>query len=160
MSDLTPTPSKLKYLDTFSDLLDSRFRIPGTDIRFGLDFLIGLVPYAGDLLSFVFSGGLIIAMAKNGASGIVLLKMIWNIFLDTTVGSIPIIGDLFDLGYKSNRRNFNLLKEHYDEGKHTGSAWPAIILVGVVLMVLFAFFIWLLWKIATLGLAVILGGFG
>ena len=155
MADIQPTPSKLKSLDVIADLLDSRFRIPGTDIRFGLDFLVGLVPYAGDLLSFGMSGGLIIAMAKNGASGVVLIKMLWNIFLDTTVGSIPIIGDLFDLRYKANRRNFNLLKEHYDEGKHTGSAWPAIILVGLVLIAMFVLLIWLLWKIASFGWGVI-----
>lgn len=155
MSDITPTPSKLKSLDVIADLLDSRFRIPGTDIRFGVDFLVGLVPYAGDLLSFGMSGGLIIAMAKNGASGIVLIKMLWNIFLDTTVGSIPIIGDLFDLSFKANRRNFNLLKEHYDEGKHTGSAWPAIILVGVVLIVMFVLMIWLLLQIASFGWGII-----
>jgi len=157
MPDLTPTPSKLKNLDALTDLMDSRFRIPGTDIRFGLDFLIGLVPYGGDLLSFVFSGGLVVTMAKNGASGIVLIKMLWNIFLDTTVGSIPIIGDLFDLSYKANRRNFELLKEHYDEGKHTGSALPAIILVGVVLIVMFILLIWLLVKIASFGWGVLFG---
>ena len=151
MADLTPTPTKLKTLDTLTDLMDSKFRIPGTDIRFGLDFLVGLVPYAGDLLSFVFSGGLVVTMAKNGASGMVLVKMLWNIFLDATVGSIPIIGDLFDLTYKANRRNFNLLKEHYDEDKHTGSAWPVIIFVALVLGALFVLLVWLLVKIASYG---------
>ena len=155
MTRTESTPSKLQTLDTITELMDSKFRIPGTDIRFGLDFLIGLVPTAGDLLSFVFSGGLVITMAKNGASGIVLVKMLWNIFLDATVGSIPIIGDLFDLSYKANRRNFNLLKEHYDEGKHTGSAWPVIIFVVLVLVLLFVLLVWLLWKIGSYGLGLI-----
>lgn len=144
-----PVPTKLKSLDVIADLLDSKFRIPGTDIRFGADFLIGLVPYAGDLLSFGLSGGLVVMMAKNGASGMVIVKMLWNILIDTLIGTIPIIGDLFDLHYKANRRNFDLLREHYDEGKHTGSATPVIVLVIVMLLAMFVLLLWLVWKIAS-----------
>lgn len=129
-----------------TDLLDSRFRIPFTNIRFGLDFLIGLVPYAGDLLSFFISAILVISMARHGASGRAVLVMLWNILLDTVVGSIPILGDIFDLNYRANRRNLNILLEHYEEGKHKGSAWPIILLVLGVLFLLFFLLIWLLWK--------------
>ena len=69
-------------INNFSKLLDSKFRIPFTNIRFGVDFVVGLVPYAGDLLSFLFSGGLVVTMAKHGVSGKVLALMLWNIFLD------------------------------------------------------------------------------
>lgn len=132
-----PLP-ELKYLNFASDLLDSRFRVPRTNLRFGLDFLIGLVPYIGDVITFVFSGMLIITMAKKGVSGMVVVKMVWNIFLDATVGAIPILGDLFDLHYKANRRNYNLLVEHYEEGEHQGSAWPIVIgLILVLLLLLF-----------------------
>ena len=123
MEQQLSNPPKLKYLDTASDLLDSRFRIPGTDIRFGVDFLIGLVPVAGDVITFGFAGLLVIAMARHGASGMVVVKMLWNILLDATVGSIPVLGDLFDLKYKANRRNYQLLTEHYQEGEHQGSDW-------------------------------------
>ncbi len=129
-------PTEFKYLDSMSDLLDSRFRIPGTNIRFGLDFLVGLVPYAGDLVTFVFSGVLVISMARNGASGMVVLKMLGNILLDTLVGSIPILGDLFDLSFKANRRNYKLLKEHYQGGKHGGSALPIILAVLFALLLM------------------------
>lgn len=129
-------PKEFKYLDSMSDLLDSRFRIPGTNIRFGLDFLVGLVPYAGDLITFAFSGVLVISMARNGASGMVVLKMLGNILLDTLVGSIPILGDLFDLSFKANRRNYKLLKEHYQEGKHGGSALPIILAVIFALLLM------------------------
>ena len=148
-TQLPPVPSKLKSLDVIADLLDSKFRIPGTDIRFGADFLIGLIPYAGDLMSFGLSGGLVIAMAKNGASGMVIVKMLWNILVDTVIGSIPILGDLFDLHYKANRRNFDLLREHYDENKHQGSAMPVIILVIILLLAMFVLLLWLVWKIAS-----------
>jgi hypothetical protein len=129
-------PKEFKFLDAMSDLLDSRFRIPGTNIRFGLDFLVGLVPYAGDLVTFAFSGVLVLAMVRNGASGMVALKMLGNVLLDTLVGSIPILGDLFDLGFKANRRNYKLLQEHYQEGKHGGSAWPVVLGVLFVLLLL------------------------
>ncbi|MEM1218851.1 MAG: DUF4112 domain-containing protein, partial [Bacteroidota bacterium] len=101
------------WLDSVSDFLDNRFRIPFTNIRFGLDFLIGLVPYVGDLISFGISSVLLIAMVRHGVGGRVVLLMIWNIFLDTIVGGIPVLGDLFDLQYRANRRNFELLKAHY-----------------------------------------------
>ncbi|RMG85293.1 MAG: DUF4112 domain-containing protein [Bacteroidetes bacterium] len=144
LSPRKETPPSLRFIDAVSDLLDTRFRIPGTEIRFGLDFLIGLVPYAGDLFSFGLSGLLVLAMVRNGVSGMVVAKMLWNIFLDTTVGAIPVLGDLFDLKYKANRRNFELLKEHYEEGKHRGSIWPVLLVVLVLLVGLFFAMVWLL----------------
>lgn len=139
---------EFKYLDNLSDLLDSRFRIPGTNIRFGLDALVGLIPGAGDVVTFAFSGLLVISMVRNGASGMVVVKMLWNILLDTLVGAIPVLGDIFDVSFKANRRNYHLLKEHYEQGKHKGSALP-VVLTLIVLMALvcasvfYVFFIWL-----------------
>lgn len=144
---LEVAPSEFKYLDSMSDLLDSRFRIPGTSIRFGLDFLVGLVPYAGDLVTFAFSGLLVVSMARNGASGMVLVKMLGNILLDTLVGSIPILGDLFDLGFKANRRNYNLLREHYQEGKHGGSALHVVLGVIFALLLMSFLVIFLAFKL-------------
>jgi hypothetical protein len=133
------------WLDRAADFLDSRYRIPGTNIRFGVDFLIGLVPYAGDVVSFLLSGVLVIAMARQGASGKVVAKMLGNILLDATVGTIPILGDLFDLGYKANLRNLRLLQEHYEEGKHQGSAWGIALAVGLALVLLLVALLYLLW---------------
>ena len=134
---------ELKYLDWASDLLDSRFRIPGTDIRFGFDFLVGLVPFVGDVLMFAFSGLLVATMARRGASGAVILKMLWNILLDAAAGAIPILGDLFDLHFKANRRNYALLLEHYEQGAHQGSAWPVVIALLLILALLL-FLVWTL----------------
>lgn len=142
---LTPTPAKIKWLDTVSSFLDNKFRIPGTNTRFGLDFIIGLVPYAGDMVSFVMSSALVLTMVRYGASGRVVIQMLWNVFLDTTVGAIPILGDIFDLYYKSNRRNFELLKDHYQEGVYQGNGlW----IVGLVLLFLIALFIVMVWVVA------------
>lgn len=138
---------KLSTLDSLTDLLDSRFRIPGTQTRFGLDFLIGLVPYAGDILTFVFSGMLVTTMAKHGASGMLVLKMLWNILIDTIVGIVPFFGDIFDLKFRANRRNFNLLKEHYDESRHSGSARPVILAITVIIFLLIILVVYTSWKL-------------
>lgn len=140
---------ELGWIDTLSSLLDNRFRIPFTNIRFGVDFLIGLVPYAGDMISFAISSLLVVAMARHGASGKVLAKMVGNVTLDTLVGAIPIIGDIFDLTYKANRRNVRLLKEHYHEGDHQGSIWRVVIPIILVLITLFFLMLYLVYKIAA-----------
>lgn len=137
----------LYWLDKTADLLDNRFRIPGTDIRFGLDFLIGLIPYIGDVIGLAISGVLLLVMARNGASGMVALKMAGNILLDAVVGVFPLVGDLFDLGYKANRRNVNLLQEHYREGRHQGSALWVILLVLFALAAAFFLMIFAVWQV-------------
>lgn len=142
-------PAELVPLDKFSKLLDSQFRIPGTSIRFGADFVIGLVPYAGDLISFLFSAGLVLTMARYGASGQLIARMLGNVVLDTTIGSIPLIGDIFDLFFKSNRRNFHLLEKHYGKGAYKGSIWKVIIPVLIILILLFILMIWfVIWVLA------------
>ena len=140
-------PQEFYWIDKAADLLDSKYRIPGTNIRFGADFIIGLIPYAGDILTYIFSSLLILAMVRKGASGMVVVKMLGNIMVDTIVGSIPFVGDLFDLRFRANLRNFELLQEHYVEGEHQGSAWPVII--GVLLFLIGFFFLmaWLVYKL-------------
>ena len=135
-------PKEFPAIERLADFLDTRYRIPGTNIRFGADFIIGLVPYAGDVVTFGISSVLVLAMARQGVSGIVLAKMIGNILLDASVGTIPILGDLFDLGYKANRRNLKLLQEHYEEGKHEGSAWWVVALVLLILLALIGLSVW------------------
>lgn len=140
----------LYWLDKTADLLDNRFRIPGTNIRFGFDFLLGLIPYAGDIIGLAISGVLVLVMARNGTSGMVGLKMVGNILLDAMVGVFPIIGDLFDLGYKANRRNVRLLQQHYREGKHQGSAWWVILLILAAISLAFFIMIFMIWQVFSL----------
>ena len=143
---LTTYQQELAWIDSAARFLDNRFRIPGTNIRFGIDFLIGLIPYIGDVVGFSISGLLVIVMARKGASGMALVKMVGNIWVDGAIGAIPILGDLFDLRYRANLRNLQLLKEHYAEGKHQGSAWPALILLLLLLFILIGLSVWLIWK--------------
>ncbi len=140
----------LKWVDGIADLMDNRFRIPFTNIRFGLDAIIGLFPAVGDVISFAISGTLVAVMARYGASGRLLILMLGNILLDGLVGTVPIIGDLFDIGYKANRRNVNMLLEHYDEGKHRGSGKGIVLLVIFALILIFVVLVSVFWGMISL----------
>lgn len=150
MSEDTQTRSinkDIKWIDWVTDWMDNKIAIPGTNIRFGLDFLIGLVPYVGDIISFFISGLLLMGMARHGASGMLIIKMIANVLLDTIVGSIPIIGDLFDLQYRANWRNLKLFEAFYEEGEHKGSGWWVVLLILVIFIALFFLLIYVVWSI-------------
>ena len=147
----------IRWIDIVTDWMDNKIRIPGTQIRFGLDFLIGLIPYVGDIASFAISGLLLTGMARHGASGMLLLKMIGNVLLDALVGTIPLIGDLFDLRYRANWRNLKLFEEFYEEGEHRGSGWWVILLVLAVFAALFFLLIYVVWGLARSAWALLLG---
>ena len=131
---------ELEFIERLAQWLDSRFLIPGTNIRFGIDPMMSLFPIIGDLMTYVVSGMLIYAMYNKGASRKVVIKMILNSTLDAIIGAIPLVGTVFDIFYRANDRNVRLLKEHYFEDKHQGSgkgllgaiALAALILVGAV----------------------------
>ena len=136
------TVPQLRWVDTFSRTLDTKFRIPGTDLRFGLDFILGLVPGAGDILSLGMSGTLVATMAKHGASPLLVARMMVNVILDAFVGSIPVLGNIFDLLYKANYRNAELMREYYEEGKHTGNVWPVVLAVIGSILILMVILVW------------------
>ncbi|GAA4415599.1 hypothetical protein GCM10023187_46220 [Nibrella viscosa] len=136
------SPARLKQLEYLARLMDAQFRIPGTNIRFGLDALIGLIPGAGDLSTFAVSGFMVSIMARNGASGFVLARMVLNIVIDALLGSVPIIGDIFDVAFKANLRNMRLMREHYVEGRHRGGAWKIIVPVLLLLLLFIGLLIW------------------
>ena len=141
------TDQSLQNLERFAELLDNKFRIPGTNIRFGLDGLIGLIPFAGDVFTLIVSGYLLMLLIKKGASGMILVKMTWNIIIDALIGTIPLLGDLFDFSFRANTKNIQLMKEFLAEGKHQGSAWPVILLLIGVFVVLIALAIWAMWAL-------------
>lgn len=134
--DKRSNSTKLKWVKRTAGLLDSKFKIPGTNIRFGLDPVFSLFPFLGDLASSGMSLLLIKTMNTHGASGALLTKMIINVILDMLIGSIPIIGTIFDVAYKANDRNVKLLEEYYEEGKHQGSGKKILTLVSIILVAL------------------------
>jgi hypothetical protein len=143
----TTIPEEFKGLNSMAEILDNRFQIPGTDIRFGIDGIIGLIPYVGDVATFIVSGYLITILAQKGASGMLVLKMLVNILVDGVIGTVPFIGDIFDFRIRANTKNVNLMLEHYEEGQHQGSAWWIILLILVMIVGLVILSAWVIWKI-------------
>lgn len=90
-------------------LLDTAFRVPGTNIRFGLDGILGLIPGVGDVAGAALSGWVILTAARAGAPNTLLARMLANVGLDALVGAVPLLGDLFDVAFRANVRNAALL---------------------------------------------------
>jgi Domain of unknown function (DUF4112) len=118
-------------------LLDSAIQIPGTRFRFGIDAIIGLVPGIGDAIGAIFSTFLIFHAARLGVSTSTLVRMIGNVALDTVVGEVPLLGDLFDAGWKANTKNLALLETHLQHPTETRrSSRLVLILIGAGLVLL------------------------
>ena len=96
-------------LDLLSHLLDDWFRIPGTSIRFGLDGIVGFIPGVGDAIGGIASCIIIIAAWMRGVSYITLARMLSNWGIEVLLGMVPVLGNLFDIGWKANRRNYALM---------------------------------------------------
>lgn len=99
-------------LELLARWMDSVFRIPGVGIRFGLDALVGLLPGVGDALTSLVSLYILTAASRFGIPRVTLARMALNIAIDWMVGSVPLLGDLFDVYWKSNQRNVALLRRH------------------------------------------------
>ncbi len=127
-------------LDMLSHLLDDFIRIPGTSIRFGLDGVIALVPGVGDLLQGLASSIIIVAAWARGVPKVTLGRMVANVGIEVVVGLVPVFGDMFDIAWKANRRNYALLTGSIVEPqKHARRSWlffAGLCLVLIVLMVL------------------------
>jgi hypothetical protein len=146
MTDPNAADRDLARLDTLANLLDNQFRIPGTQFRFGLDAIIGLIPYLGDFAGLIVSGFLFRLMLRRGAGPGIMLRMLGNVLLDAAVGAIPLLGDFFDFGYKANRRNVDLLKRYYAEGKARPNARWSVALLMLLFFAIVIGFIWLIAK--------------
>jgi hypothetical protein len=120
-------------LNWLASWLDDIFRIPGTSIRFGLDPLIGLVPGLGDLLTGAASFLIIFSAWQRRLPRVTVTRMVVNVAIDTIVGSIPLFGDAFDLAWKSNRKNVNLLQRHALNPNRRQDWRDWLFLLGIVL---------------------------
>lgn len=104
----------LARLERIARLLDARFAIPGTQLRIGLDGLLGLLPGLGDALGGLLSLWLVFEARRLGAPPSLLLRMLLNLGLDAALGTVPLAGDLFDVLFKANLRNIALLRRHLE----------------------------------------------
>jgi hypothetical protein len=126
-------------LHSLEILLDEAFRIPGTSFRFGMDGIIGLVPGLGDVLAGLLSLVIPLAAWIRGVPYITLVRMGLNLGIGVLVGSIPVFGDVFDIAWKGNRRNYRLLQLHITEPhRHTWWDWAFLLLMVLLLAAIFA----------------------
>ena len=106
---------RLRFARFLAELLDRRFTIPGTSIRFGLDPIIGLIPGIGDVAANLTGSMILIVAAQLGLPKVVLIRMGINIAVNTMIGAIPIFGDIISIWYRSNVRNVTLLQRYLEE---------------------------------------------
>ena len=108
-------------------------RIPGTEIRFGLDVILGLVPVVGDFAGMLCGLPLLVAGIRKRLRFPVLLMMTANVLLDAVMGSIPLVGDIFDIAWKSHRKNLTLLRQpEFLPDIMREASWKLGALVGIV----------------------------
>lgn len=132
-----PRFASLQRVRKLSRLLDSAIGIPGTSFRLGLDPVLGLVPGAGDFIGTALSAYIVIEAARIGLPRATLGRMVFNIFLESVVGAIPVVGDLFDFAWKANIRNMELLEAHLNISPENQKAnrWFIFLLVVGLLIV-------------------------
>lgn len=151
----TSTPAERQHSPRFRRLrqishwLDNAIPVPGTEFRFGLDPILGLIPGAGDGLAAFLSVMIIWESAQLGASRPTLIRMILNVLFETVVGVVPLLGDLVDVAWKANVRNLDLLEQELDKPQFSQqmNRWFLIlvllglgaILLGLILIPLFLF---------------------
>jgi Domain of unknown function (DUF4112) len=117
---------RIARIDALATLLDTAFVIPGTQVRFGLDAVIGLIPVLGDAVTTALSLYIVREARALGAPRLLLARMIANVALDGVIGAVPLVGDAFDVAWRANRRNMDLLLSHLAKrGEGQRSAfWP------------------------------------
>jgi hypothetical protein len=130
------TEDPLARARALTRLLDSAARVPGTSFRFGLDPILGLVPGLGDVAGAALSGYVVLLASRHGAPATVIVRMLGNVVVDTVGGTVPVIGDLFDAGWKANSRNLALLERHLGRPEATKRASRAVVWGTVAALVL------------------------
>jgi hypothetical protein len=134
-------------LELLSRLLDTWFRVPGTNIRFGLDGIIGFIPGVGDFLAGAASCIIVLAAYVRGVPMVTVARMVANVAIEVVVGMVPLLGNLFDIGWRANRRNYHLLEKSLATGRRdTWRDWVflGVLAVGLLLLALLPFLL-LVW---------------
>jgi hypothetical protein len=129
---------RLKRMRQLTRLLDSAISIPGTKQRFGLDPILGLIPGGGDTVSAALSGYIIVEAALMGLPRAALIRMVMNLLIDTAVGTVPVLGDVFDVFSKANVRNMQIVESHVQVPQPSAKADKLFIGLLIVGLIIFA----------------------
>lgn len=154
MKSIKPSNSDLerivivRRMRSLSTLLDNAIRVPGTSIGFGIDPILGLIPGGGDILGGVLSIYIVFEAFKLGLPQERLITMVSNIALETITGTVPVFGDIFDVAWKANVKNVEILEDYVnspEDGKKADSWFIFLLLGGLLLLIIF---------IAIIGIAI------
>jgi hypothetical protein len=137
-SRIPPREVTLDALRRWAVLLDSAFRVPGTSVRFGFDAIIGLIPGLGDISTPAFASLLLLQAVRMRLPLVVQARMVLNAAFDMLVGTIPLIGDLVDIGWKANLRNLALLERHARPGAPPTRADYTFVILAIAGLALLA----------------------
>jgi hypothetical protein len=139
-----PDHYKIQRLRQLSNLLDNAIKIPGTSLGIGLDPIIGLLPGGGDFLTGLFSAYIVFSAAQLGVSKSTLVRMTSHIIIDTLAGSIPVVGDIFDIAWKANTKNMELLDAHLASPQSVKKAdtwFVFLLLTGLIIFIVLMIFL-------------------
>lgn len=154
----SPPPPRVDVADPHFDrlrrwsyLLDRAFRVPGTQIRFGWDPIVGLIPGLGDISSPLFAAFILLQARRMRVPRIVQARMIINAMVDAMLGFVPILGNLADVGWKANTWNMRLLERHAVPGvpPRRGDAifvYAALAMLAIATLLPILFVAWVLWR--------------
>ena len=135
VTQLATKAKKLSRLRRLSQILDNAIPIPGTKKRIGIDPIIGMLPGGGDLITGGLGAYIILESARMGVDREIIGKMVGNIVLDAIAGTVPVVGDLFDMGWKANVKNIALLEKHLEINPNSNKTdW--LFLVGLTILLL------------------------
>jgi hypothetical protein len=138
----------IKQLERWAWLLDNSIRIPGTSIRMGFDSLIGLIPGIGDVTGGALSSYLLLQAVSSGIPSVVIARMVVNVVFDTLIGMIPLVGDIFDIAFKANQRNIELMTNYYNSPREAVKRNTiSILIISISLISVLALVIWIAIKV-------------
>ncbi len=135
----TRSPPSFAAVSKLAYWLDAGIRVPGTNMRFGLDPILGLIPGFGDAAGAILAGWILVEAVRLGASRATVLRIAGNVALDAAVGAVPLLGDIFDFAWKANLRNVALLERHLaarDRAERADRSFVLLLICGVVVMAL------------------------
>lgn len=137
----------LIWVKRVTKYLDTQYTIAG--FRFGWDPILNLIPFLGKPVTFLISLFLVFVMWRNGTSGQLMIKMFKNVLVDAIIGSIPLVGIVFDFTYRANLKNVRLLREYYEEDKHQGTGIKYVIILLTLFLSISIATIILMWKLSA-----------
>lgn len=126
-------PQDLVALRKFARLMDEAFPLPGTNIRVGLDAVIGLIPGIGDVVGGVLSTWIVVGALRHRVPPSIIARMVLNICIDLLFGAVPVAGDVFDFLFEENMKNMRLLEKHRDRRQPPRSTTQIALVAALIL---------------------------